>query len=63
MPRLQWRHIMTHKDSTLRFLLALGNKKMVIMQNAEDVHIYSDEKPCGWKGMSTKRLAEAVTSK
>ena len=54
---------MTHKDSTLRFLLALGNKKMVIMQNAEDVHIYSDEKPCGWKGMSTKRLAEAVTSK
>ncbi len=53
---------MTQKTN-LRFLLALGNKKVVVMQNENDLHIYSDSRPCRQPGLSLQRISEAVSAK
>lgn len=34
---------MTTKPTNLRFLLSLGSTKMVVLQDEEDVHIYSNQ--------------------
>lgn len=48
--------------TNLRFLLALGNTKVVVLKEENDLHIYSNtpEKPL--KGtIAAERLTEALT--
>ena len=53
---------MTQKTN-LRFFFFLDNKKVVVMQNENDLHIYSDSRPCRQPGLSLQRISEAVSAK
>ena len=48
---------MTNKPSHLRFLLSLGNTKIVVLNDEQDLHIYGNQ-PVTAKGPIT---AEHVT--
>ena len=52
---------MTHKFN-LRFLLALGNQKVVIMQQQDEVQVFTGQ-DAGRPNVSASRLCEAVESK
>ena len=52
---------MTHK-SNLRFLLALGNQKVVIMQQQDQMQIFTG-RDMGRSNVSASRLCEAVESR
>lgn len=57
---------MSVKPTNLRFLLALGNTKIVVLQNEDDLHVYSKNHT---KAMYNKtpivpeHVAEALVSK
>ncbi|MBR3604221.1 MAG: hypothetical protein IKL48_06095 [Elusimicrobiaceae bacterium] len=48
------------KNNNLRFLLALGGQKVVVLQNQEHLHIYSSPLSCK-NNVSVGRLADAVS--
>lgn len=48
--------------SNLRFLLALGGQKIVVMQDDENMHVYSDESS-GRGNVSAARISHAVTAR
>lgn len=49
-------------NNTLRFLLALGNQKVIVMQDREDAHVYSNG--CACRGnVSVERISDAVLAK
>lgn len=55
---------MTNKKTNLRFLLALGNKKVVVLKEADTLSVYSDNRPAGPKNrLSVERLTDAVSSR
>jgi len=50
------------KDSTLRFLLALGGQKIVVLQDQENLQVFGS--PLSRQhNVSVCRLADAVNSK
>lgn len=50
--------------SNLRFLLALGNKKVIVLKNAESVNIYSNCNPLQEKNrVAIERISNAITVK
>ncbi len=52
------------KTNNLRFLLALGNKKVVVVEEQDKMNVYSDNRPSGSKNrLSVERLAEAVSNR
>lgn len=53
---------MIHNHFTLRFLLALGGKKMVVMQQEQALHVYEDQRPCR-NSISAERISHALTAK
>ncbi len=48
-------------NSNLRFLLALGNQKVIIMQEAESLRVYGT--PRQRANISVSRLSDAVASR
>ncbi len=46
--------------TNLHFLLALGNKKIVVLKDNEQVHIYSDDKK---HTVHAERISEALASR
>lgn len=51
------------QNSNLRFLLALGNKKVVVLKDHDTLNIYSDNRLTSARSrVSVERLAEAVAS-
>lgn len=56
---------MAPKSTNLRFLLALGNTKIVVLQDATDLHVYSKthDKTSHQKGsIVPEHVAEALIS-
>lgn len=53
---------MKNASGTLRFLLALGGKKVVVMQEEEALHVYSDQRPCR-NSISVERISNALTAR
>ena len=53
---------MIKNTPTLRFLLALGGKRVVVMQEAEDLHVYSDQRPCR-NPISAERISNALAGR
>ena len=56
---------MTTRTSNLRFLLSLGNTKIVVLKEENNLHIYTNqptEKPLH-ENIATERVAEALLSK
>ncbi len=53
---------MIKKTPSLRFLLALGGKKVVVMQDQENMHVYSDQAPRS-NGVFVERISHALTAK
>ncbi len=52
------------KTNNLRFLLALGNKKVVVLKDQDTLNVYSDNRPASSKNrLSVERLAEAVANR
>lgn len=56
-----WRNNMKNNPS-LRFLLALGGQKVIVMQDDENTHVYSDAGRCRCN-VSVERISNAVTAK
>ena len=57
---------MTMKPTNLRFLLSLGNTKMVILQDEEDVHIYSNQSADAShkkNAITVEHVSEVIASK
>lgn len=56
---------MTKKTPNLRFLLSLGNTKMVILKDENDLHIYSNQpsKTTRKEAIATERVTEALLAK
>ena len=57
---------MTTKPTNLRFLLSLGNTKMVILQDEEDVHIYSNQPADDTRkknAITVEHVSEVIASK
>lgn len=53
---------MIKKTPSLRFLLALGGKKVVVMQDQEDMHVYSDQTPRSSR-VFVERISNAVAAR
>lgn len=54
------------KSPNLRFLLSLGSTKVVVLQDEEDLHVYSKQhKPRSMQQapIVPEHIAEAITSK
>ena len=51
------------KNSNLRFLLALKNKKVVVLKDQNSLNVYSDNRPATKNRLSIERLAEAVANR
>ena len=51
---------MTLKNPNLRFLLSLGDTKMVVLQDENDLHFFSNT-PAQKGSRSTSRMAQHVT--
>lgn len=54
---------MTNKNSNLRFLLALGGKKVVVMQQRDNLQVYSDSHSCRTDEVTLQRISEAVSAR
>ncbi len=56
---------MTTKTPNLRFLLSLGNTKMVILKDEEHLHIYTNQpdKTSRKEAIATERVTEALLAK
>ena len=56
---------MTTKTPNLRFLLSLGNTKMVVLKEADHLHIYSNqsENTARKEAIATERVTEALLAK
>ena len=56
---------MTTKNTNLRFLLSLGNTKMVILKDENDLHIYRNQpnKTSQKESIATERVTEALLAK
>lgn len=57
---------MTTKPTNLRFLLSLGNTKMVILQDETDLHIYTNQpatKVHKKGAIAAEHVTEALVSK
>lgn len=57
---------MSAKPTNLRFLLALGNTKIVVLQDESDLHIYSKthaKSPRNKAAIVPEHVAEALISK
>ncbi len=56
---------MTTKTSNLRFLLSLGNTKMVVLKDENDLHIYTNQldKTKRKEAIATERVTEALLTK
>ena len=57
---------MTTKLTNLRFLLSLGDTKMVVLQNEEDLHIYTNQSTDTSRKKSTivaEHVSEALLTK
>lgn len=52
---------MINKQSNLRFLLSLGGTKMVVLQDENDLHIYSNQTPSKFHSKKDQIAAEHVT--
>ena len=52
---------MIKKTPSLRFLLALGGKKVVVMQEQENMQVYSDQAPRS--GVFVERISHALAAK
>ena len=48
--------------SNLRFLLALGNQKVVVLEQAQNLHIYADKKNTR-ANVSLERLSSVMHTK
>ncbi len=49
-------------QTNLRFLLALGNTKIVVLEDQENLHIYSNKTDKNQKtAVAAERLTEALT--
>ncbi len=48
------------KKPNLRFLLALGSQKVVVMQQEDQMHIYGSKAA---RNVSVERISQAVLSK
>ena len=46
--------------TNLHFLLALGDKKIVVLKEKEQIHIYSDDKK---HAIHAERISEALSSR
>ena len=57
---------MTVKQSNLRFLLSLGGTKMVVLQDEDDLHIYTNQtasKSLKKATIAAEHVTEALVSK
>ena len=57
---------MTTKTTNLRFLLSLGDTKMVILQDKEDLHIYTNQaanSPRRKNMITAEHVSEAIVTK
>lgn len=57
---------MKNNKSNLRFLLALGSRKVVVLENSDRLNIYSDAKetePREKSRVSVERITSAVLSR
>ena len=63
MPMPSYRFGETYDPENQSSFFTLGNKKVVVMQNENDLHIYSDNRPCRQPGLSLQRISEAVSAK
>ena len=57
---------MTTKLTNLRFLLSLGDTKMVVLQDEEDLHIYSNQTTCKSRKkdqIAAEHVTEALVAK
>ena len=57
---------MTAKQSNLRFLLSLGGTKMVVLQDEEDLHIYTNQKTAKSRKqnpIAAEHVTEAILTK
>lgn len=50
------------RKTSLRFLLALGNTKVVVLNEEEGLQIYSDGKESRSKNAAAERISEALTA-
>ena len=50
-------------QTNLRFLLSLGNQKVVIMQKQDQLQIYTTRQDAAQSNVSPVRLSEAVESR
>ena len=50
------------KKPNLRFLMALGGQKIIILQDDESLHVYSD-KAAQRKNVSVDRVCDVIGSK
>lgn len=51
-----------NQNANLRFLLALGGQKVVVLQSEHDTHIYADS-PAPQSNVSVKRLLAALSER
>ena len=57
---------MTTKPTNLRFLLSLGGTKMVVLQDEEDLHIYTNQPakaPGKTNTITAEHVSEAIAAK
>ncbi len=53
---------MIKKTPSLRFLLALGGKKVVVVQNQQDLQVYSDQAPRSGH-VFVERISNAIAAR
>ena len=53
---------MMNKTNNLRFLLALGSKKVVVMQGQEDLQVYTDQSPSHGR-LFVERISNALAAR
>lgn len=53
---------MTTKPTQLRFLLSLGNTKMIVLNTADDLHVYSNytSQPANKCTIAAEHVTEAL---
>ena len=57
-----WSTLMITKNPSLRFLLALGGKKVVVVQERQDLKIYSDQKQ-PTNSVFVERISHALSAR
>lgn len=51
---------MTNKPAHLRFLLSLGNTKIVVLNNEQDLHIYGNQTISSKGRITAEHVTEAL---